>query len=1735
MDNQGLGKTTTTGLKAFAKGFGLALGIGLDMVSGEGAHQAIVSNLYGFALSAVAIALLPATTPFLLSAGIGIAMYAAGNAAVDDLFKKSQNYTPPPPVDPLILDLDNDGIETIGKDEGVVFDHNGTGVKINTGWINSDDGFLVLDRNGNGLIDSGRELFGDSTPLFDEEGLQIGTAQDGFAALAQEDTNGDGVVDQQDARWEQLRIWRDLNQNGISEANELATMGESSIVSITVNKQQNSQVLNNGNFVADIGKYYRLNGSTGITAAAANMADVNFSVDTFNRVFTDIIETTGTTGALPNLLGSGIVRDLRQAASLPTPDGQILASILNQYSLSENKSEQLELLDDLVIAWADTGNLKDLEYRVNSHGYTLLSNLSEDMDKKIAVLEQFNGRSFYRLPWENNDYASGLIGLSIDNENKIVHINMHSSQISLLNQAWNALTSYVYDGLLLQTRLRPYFDNIVLELGIENIQVDIDKSEHLFNSKFEYSPRDAVQDLLDFERIAGRELRSIGWKGFNLLRNWIISSIDNETALSEIETALKEFGFDSARFDGIGSSQNDVVINKDSSLLDGSYGDDLLLGGSSDDILINGSGNDLFYGGSGNDTYFFESADGADTIIETQGEQDADSLKFGRNLHIGNFDVFRDNQDLVFEHINDRDSIRIAAWFDSLQVDSHQLDTLILSTGEELSFSKMQIGSENDDTLEGTVSDDFLVGSSGNDLLSGGAGNDLLMGGSGVDTLIGGIGNDIYVVNDGRDVVLEELSEGHDRVEAYSNYTLADNVEDLTLTGSNDINGSGNDSDNKIIGNYGSNILRGFEGNDTLSGGDGNDILDGGSGKDNLIGGAGNDTYIVDDLEDEVIEEYSEGQDTVQTGLNYTLVSNVENLQLTGTNAVTGAGNDLDNHIKGNSSDNILEGRSGDDALYGEAGNDILVGGAGDDYLSGGLGSDVYLYEAGFGSDIIDNYYDPNTSPFDVIRFDDSVPASAVRALRNGQDLLLRVESSGDQIRVRNYFSNYGRGNSIINEVQFADGTIWDVPTIKELVQVATSGNDELHGYEMHDALSGMAGNDSLYGEAGNDTLSGGVGNDTLDGGAGSDTYVFNKGDGQDTINNYDTSAGRLDVLQLGEGIVTEDVTARRVSNNLVLNFKDSTDSITVTNYFYNEPNYSYRLDEIRFHDGTVWNVALVKEKVLAGTEGADTLIGYLGNDSISGLGGNDKITGGTGNDLLAGDEGDDLLYAGEGDDTLLGGVGNDNLYGEAGNDTITGGLGNDTLDAGAGSDTYVFNKGDGQDTINNYDTSAGRVDVLQLGEGIVTEDVTARRVSNNLVLNFKDSTDSITVTNYFYNEPNYSYRLDEIRFHDGTVWNVALVKEKVLAGTEGADTLIGYLGNDSISGLGGNDKITGGTGNDLLAGDEGDDLLYAGEGDDTLLGGVGNDNLYGEAGNDTITGSLGNDTLDGGAGSDTYVFNKGDGQDTINNYDTSAGRVDVLQLGEGIAVADVTARRVSNNLVLSFKDSTDSVTVTNYFLNEPSYGYRLDEIRFHDGTTWNVTLVKEKVLAGTEGPDTLIGYLGTDSISGLAGNDNITGGTGNDTLDGGLGDDRLYGEAGDDVLLGGAGNDSLYGGQGNDILAGNEGDDSLYAGEGDDTLQGGDGNDVLYGESGNDTLTGGLGNDTLDGGLGSDTYVFNKGDGQDTINNYDTSAERFDVLQLGEGIAAGDVTARRVSNDLVLSFTDSTDQQFPLCPVAQQ
>lgn len=359
-------------------------------------------------------------------------------------------------------------------------------------------------------------------------------------------------------------------------------------------------------------------------------------------------------------------------------------------------------------------------------------------------------------------------------------------------------------------------------------------------------------------------------------------------------------------------------------------------------------------------------------------------------------------------------------------------DTALGGNGDDTVFG----GTGNDvlsgdlgaDQLFGLVGDDGLVGGDGIDDLSGGTGNDVLDGGAGADQMDGGAGHDRYVVDDTGDTITEEpgaLQGGIDTVISSATFRLPDNVERLILTGADPISGTGNDLQNRITGNGARNVLRAGDAIDVLAGAGGNDFLDGGRDADTMVGGADSDTYIVDDLDDAVVEAALGGlADRVLSSVDYTLPAYVEELTLRGR-ATLGIGNAFANVITGNASANSLRGGRGDDTLLAAGGNDVLDGGADSDDLQCGLGSDTAF--GGDGSDTIGG---------DVGR---DVPGGSADRL-----------SGGD-------------GSDVI----FGD-----------------QGNDQLFGEGQLDNLFGGEGNDQLYGGGGSDHLDGGAGDDTLDGGA---------------------------------------------------------------------------------------------------------------------------------------------------------------------------------------------------------------------------------------------------------------------------------------------------------------------------------------------------------------------------------------------------------------------------------------------------------------------------------------------------------------------------------------------------------------------------------------------------------------------------------------------------------------------------
>ena len=322
----------------------------------------------------------------------------------------------------------------------------------------------------------------------------------------------------------------------------------------------------------------------------------------------------------------------------------------------------------------------------------------------------------------------------------------------------------------------------------------------------------------------------------------------------------------------IGSAFNDKLTgNSTFNTLDGGAGNDSLNGAAGADTLI---------GGSGNDSYFIDNK--KDVVVEKHNEGT--------------------------DHVSSSITYTLPVNVENLTLIGA---SALNGTGNFLA-NKM-VGNSAANRFIGGAGFDLLDGSAGNDTLDGGAGKDTLIGGAGKDIMIGGSGDDSYSVDNVSDVVTEDANAGTDLVSSSVSYLLPINVENLTLTGTAALNGTGNDQANVMVGNAANNQLNG------------------GSGADILIGGRGNDSYIIDNASDMVTERLNEGIDIVSSSVTYTLSANVENLSLTGTTAINGNGNGLANNLKGNTAANRLIGGGGNDTLDGGTGKNILIGGTGKD------------------------------------------------------------------------------------------------------------------------------------------------------------------------------------------------------------------------------------------------------------------------------------------------------------------------------------------------------------------------------------------------------------------------------------------------------------------------------------------------------------------------------------------------------------------------------------------------------------------------------------------------------------------------------------------------------------------------------------------------------------------------------------------------------------------------------------
>ncbi|MRT54496.1 hemolysin [Xylella fastidiosa subsp. multiplex] len=1290
----------------------------------------------------------------------------AGGASV------SKRITPLPPRDPLALDLDGDGIETTGSDGRVIlFDHDADGVKTGTGWLKPDDGWLVLDRNGNGTIDSGRELFGTDTV---KRNGQLAT--DGFDALRDVDSNQDGKIDAADRVFANLRIWRDLNQDGISQANELSTLDANHIVSIGVTATAGRVDLGNGNVQTAAGAFTRSNSTTGATeGTTGTAANLDLLADTFYRDFTQQVALTDQAKALPFLRGSGRVRNLDEAISLSKDLGDWVQS----YSQQSTRQAQLDRLDGLMEKWANTSDMQSLRAQAEalaSKGVTVtyvLSGLNpgtaayQNFLRKLDIVERFMGFTYGGKQGEARftplDATSGTMTVSLSD-----------AQVTNIALAYERFKTDIYESLLLKTRMEPIY-NLAEEDFVNGAWVmDWSGVERALKQGIQRHPRDGILDAIEFVSALGyKTAERLGWNAIGFLADQLSATPDMEgfnresSSWTVILYAANEhylpgtLGSDLL----VGTSGNDLIRGggngEGNDVLIGKGGNDELSGGLGDDILDGGTGNDVLYGGTGNDTYRFAIGAGVDRIEDSDSTPgNTDVVRFADVASTALTALERKDNDLVIKY-GTGDQLTISNYFysaeykveqftfsDGVTWDEAAIKARVITNGDASNNylrgyndgSNRIYGLDGNDTiyggaladiLDGGHSDDTLIGNAGDDTLFGGTGNDMLSGGKGADTLDGGSGNDTLNGGTGNNTYRFAIGVGVDRIE--------------------DSDSTPGNTDVVRFADVASTALTALERKD-------NDLV--------IKYGTGDQLTVIEYFNPNYsgykIEQFtfSDGVTWDEAAIKARVITNgdASNNYLRGYNNGSNCiyGLDGNDEIYGGALDDMLYGGAGNDMLSGGKGADTLDGGSGNDVLYGGTGNDTYRFAIGAGVDRIEES-DTTAGNTDVVRFAD-VASTALTALeRKDSDLVIKYGTS-DQLTISNYFYS---AEYKVEQFTFSDGVTWDEAAIKARVITngdasnnylrgyndgsnriyGLDGNDEIYGGALNDMLYGGAGNDMLSGGKGADTLDGGSGNDVLYGGTGNDMYRFAIGAGVDRIEESDTTAGNTDVVRFADVASTALTALERKDSDLVIKYGTS-DQLTISNYFYSA---EYKVEQFTFSDGVTWDEAAIKARVITNGDASNNYLrGYNdGSNRIYGLDGNDEIYGGALDDMLYGGAGNDMLSGGKGADTLDGGSGNDVLYG------------------GTGNDMYRFAIGAGVDRIEDYDTTTGNADVLSIGQGVSINQLWFQHVGNDLEVSIIGTGDQITIRDWY---SNAAYHVEQFKTSDGKVLRDSQVNALVSA-----------------------------------------------------------------------------------------------------------------------------------------------------------------------------------------------------------------------------------------------------------------------------------------------------------------------------------------------------------------------------------
>lgn len=1575
---------------------------------------------------------------------------------------------------PLILDLDNDGVELILRNQSDAFlDFDEDGFWEQSAWAGPDDGFLVIDLNDDGTAGGdGRITRLDELELTawadgaqtDLDGLRLGF-----------DSNNDGVFDAQDERFGEFRIWQDVNGDAVTDDGELKTLAEWGITSIDLTSDNQLRTEADGTLVFGETTFTRDDGTTGTVAdVGLSYADPGLRIVETDEGFYIESETGERTGL--RAIADGVV------ATIDLDHEQLASVFGNEFA------DVLDAGDRQIGVMLSGGRGAD----------TLIGGAGHDTIFFDAEDVRVEGGAGYDMAFAETDEA--------------VTLNLYTAQFEA---AFGAGGNDTFDARSPDPALA--FD-VVIDGGAGN--------DTIFGG--------AADDVLSGGE--GADTIDAG-DGNDVLLVDALDTYDAGAGIDEVyyvgdeDLNVNVTSKNAEIFHGGSGNDTITTAQEYAAALYGKGGDDTLTGGWGGDYLSGDAGNDTLEGGYGDDTYLFSYGFGQDTVsddyvhdhtyyqwqllsprigegapewrqvlVNASTELDAgsaDRILFGQSVSIADLLIRRSGQDLeialrdqsdpsaVFDDLPDR--ITILDW----EVENRQVEFLEFTDGTRLDLATLMTdyalpadgtvldlgqamaglfpGSDTGTVLAGTSESDTLGGSTDNDIIDARGGDDIIIASAGQDQLFGGQGNDTVSFENARSGVSVDLSNPESEFpDDATSFWMFNGIENL----------SGSRFGDRLKGDDAANELRGE---------DGNDVLEGGAGADRLFGGDGSDTASYRSSSAGISIDMSQSlfAGGHAAGDSFDSIENVE-------------GSEFSDAITGDDQDNALIGQTGADHLIGGAGDDLLDGGADSDLLEGEAGDDFYVFARGDGLDVVQDvstemvlgsrtetytYYIseqvwvnrgesgywswqqvPHTGTRTVtyeeeVAVDAGLDTLLVTDGAKVSDLLIRLTANSmeialasedvtgltfdelpDRITLEDWsdplrrieFLAFDNGTRIdltglIDHFSLtADGTVLDLASEAAVIDAAGlfedvvlggSNDDTIVGGAGDDLVSGNAGNDDLFGGDGDDELIGGDGDDVLNGGAGAD--VLDGGAGNDTADYTGSDDGVTVTLDDGTGQGSGQ--GGDAEGDVLIDIENLSGS--------------------GFDDNLTGDAA---DNTLSGQEGDDTLEGGAGADVLDGGSGDDvasytqsdeavDVDLGTGQasggdaagDTLVDIEGiegsahDDTLTGDDNNNALSGLGGSDVLDGAAGDDDLSGGAGADALRGASGDDTYRFNRGDGNELL--LDTA-----------------VEERTVTQQEAYTFEET---------YLHIINSGEGTGEWRTHTVTAYRDVTVTEmhQVDAGFDVLDFGPGILLSD---------------------------LEFERVDQDLRIS----------------VSDLGVPTED---------------EVRLANWFDDRNRVETFRFADGTIL---TAAGVFGILLAS--DQADVVTWTETGIN----------IESGEGNDTVITGEFDDWVDGGAGDDVIDAGAGRDTILGGVGNDIVTGGSGADlfVFDGEFGNDAITDASAEDVVRFAGStrlSDLTFSQLGDDlkvhVLDGNsvliEGwfvgnrptiEDSEFTQLEAPLIQrlGTVADETLVGSEYNDAIIGSAGDDRLEGQSGDDVYVFALGDGADTI--FDAAYETHDVVQ---------------------------------------